>query len=205
MYRPEKYRKDDKEFLFSFIKDHPFATFVSNGKRLMGTHIPVLPLGKPGDFKLFGHIANHNEQHAFLKNGTEALVIFQGPHAYVSSSWYREKDISTWDYSAVHVNAKIVLQNKQELEYSLKKLVQHFENRQENPVFYDDIPSGILKDHLSQITGFWLDPFTIEGVAKLHQNYHRDDLKSVTEKLENSQGFSEKALSVDLKKENQIK
>lgn len=204
MYRPEKYRKDNEEFIFSFIKKNPFATFVINGKRLLGTHIPVLPLGKAGDFKLFGHIANHNEQQAFLKNGAEALIIFQGPHAYVSSSWYKEKDISTWDYSAVHVNAKIVPQNRQELEYSLKKLVQHFEKTQEKPLFYDEIPAKILKDHLPKITGFWLEPFKIEGVAKLHQNYHRDDLKSVTEKLENSQGFSEKALSEDLKKENRI-
>lgn len=203
MYRPEKYRKDDDEFIFSFIKKNPFATFVLNGKRLLGTHIPVLPLGKPGDFKLYGHIANHNEQHTFLKNGAEALIIFQGPHAYVSSSWYKEKDISTWDYSAVHVNAKIVLQNRQELEYSLKRLVKNFENDQEKPLFYDDIPSGILKDHLPQITGFWLEPFKIEAVAKLHQNYHRDDLRTVSENLDR-RGYFEKALSEDLKNENQI-
>ncbi len=204
MYQPEKYRKDNEEFIFSFIKKHPFATFVINGKRLLATHIPVLPLGKPGDFKLFGHIADHNEQLPFLKNGAEALIIFQGPHAYISSSWYREKDISTWDYSAVHVNAKITLQNRQELEYSLKKLVQRFENEQEKPIFYEDLPSKLLKDHLPRITGFWLEPFKVEGVAKLHQSFHREDVKTVAEKLDKKGGFLEKALSEDLKKENQI-
>lgn len=204
MYRPLKYRKDDEEFIFSFIKKHPFATFVLNGKRLLATHIPVLPLGKPHDFKLFSHIANHNEQLAFLKNGAEALVIFQGPHAYVSSSWYREKDISTWDYSAVHVNARVVLQNKQELEYSLKKLVQQFEDKQEKPLFYDDLPKSMLREHLSQITGFWLEPYKIEGVAKLHQAYHKDDIRAVAKKLDEVDGYQEKALSDEMKKENRI-
>lgn len=204
MYRPLKYRKDDEEFIFSFIKKHPFATFVLNGKRLLATHIPVLPLGKPHDFKLFSHIANHNEQLAFLKNGAEALVIFHGPHAYVSSSWYREKDISTWDYSAVHVNARVVLQNKQELEYSLKKLVQQFEDKQEKPLFYDDLPKSMLREHLSQITGFWLEPYKIEGVAKLHQAYHKDDIRAVAKKLDEVDGYQEKALSDEMKKENRI-
>ncbi|AVR44462.1 FMN-binding negative transcriptional regulator [Christiangramia fulva] len=202
MYRPEKYRKDEDDFIFSFIKKHPFATFVINGKRLLGTHIPILPLGKPGDFKLYSHIANHNEQQAFLKNGAEALIIFQGPNSYISSSWYKEKDISTWDYSAVHVNAKIVLQNRQELEYSLKKLVQRFEKDQEKPLFYEDIPSKILKEHLPQITGFWLEPFKVEGVAKLHQNYREEDVKTVVEKLGECEGG--KALSEEIRKENKI-
>lgn len=68
-------------------------------------------------------MANHNEQQQYLKEGADALIIFQGPHAYVSASWYREKDISTWDYSAVHVNAKIRIQSREELELSLKELV----------------------------------------------------------------------------------
>lgn len=204
MYQPSRYRNDDEEFIFSFIKKYPFATFVLNGKHLLATHIPVLPVGKPGDFKLFSHIANHNEQQAFLKNGAEALVIFQGAHAYISSSWYREKDISTWDYSAVHVHARIVLQNRQELEYSLKKLVQQFENRQEKPLFYEDIPAKMLKEHLPLITGFWLEPFKVEGVKKLHQTYPKEDVKTVTSKLEESGGFLEKELSEDIKKENRI-
>jgi len=110
MYRPTKYQKDDKEFLFSFIKERPFASFITQGKSLIATHIPMLIEGDPDKWRLYSHIANHNEQLETLMNGAEALIIFQGAHAYISSSLYKEKDISTWDYSAVHVNAKVKLQ-----------------------------------------------------------------------------------------------
>ena len=92
------------------------------GQEILATHIPVLIKGTPGDFTLYGHIAQANEQYEFLKDGLEALVIFQGPHAYVSSSWYKEKNISTWDYSAVHVNVKLKLQSREELAGILERL-----------------------------------------------------------------------------------
>ena len=115
MYRPLKYRKDDKDFVLSFIQAHPFATFILKGENLLATHIPVLVDGNSDSWELFSHIANHNEQLKYLKDGVEALVIFHGANAYISSSWYKEKDISTWDYSAVHVKAKIRLQTAIEL------------------------------------------------------------------------------------------
>ncbi|UJH89901.1 FMN-binding negative transcriptional regulator [Antarcticibacterium sp. 1MA-6-2] len=126
------------------------------GERLLATHIPVLAIGSPDDFYLFAHIANHNEQLHHLKDGAEALIVFQGPHSYVSSSWYKEKDISTWDYSAVHVNAKIAVQTDWELEESLQKLIARFERDQDKPLYYQDIPEDIIRDHLPYITGFWL-------------------------------------------------
>ncbi|MGA8853801.1 MAG: FMN-binding negative transcriptional regulator [Christiangramia sp.] len=205
MYRPEKYQKDDKDFIFRFIQENPFASFIVNGERLLATHIPVLTDGDENSWRLFSHIANHNEQLEFLKNGAEALVIFLGAHSYISSSWYRKKDISTWDYSAVHVNAKIKLQSRGELEDSLGKLVRNFEKDQENPLFYNDIPEPMLLEHLPLITGFWLEPFKVEGVAKLHQSYPRHDTKAVTEKLDRSGISQERDLSEDIKRENDIK
>lgn len=204
MYRPPKYQKDDKDFIFSFIQKNPFASFITKGERLIATHIPVLTEGNGKEFRLYGHIANHNEQLEYLKDGEEALVIFHGSHGYVSSSWYREKDISTWDYTAVHVNAKIKLQSAEELENSLKKLVAHFEKEQEKPLYYEDIPAQMLKEHLPQITGFWLEPFIIEGIAKLHQAYPHYDVEAVTEQLDKSASFHERELSRDIKKENNI-
>ena len=127
MYQPKKYKKQDPEYIFKFIQQHPFATFVIQQQELQATHIPVLVEGNAEDFRLFSHIANHNELFLSLKNGAKALLIFQGNHAYVSSSWYAQKDISTWDYSAVHVSVEIQLQTTAELENSLEKLVNHFE------------------------------------------------------------------------------
>ena len=204
MYRPKKYVKDEIDFVLPFIEQHPFATFIVEGKRLMATHIPVLVDGDEQEWKLFSHIANHNEQRDYIKDGAEALVIFHGPHSYISSSWYREKDISTWDYTAVHVNAKLKIQTRQELVKSLDALVERFESTQEAPLYYRDIPDKILEEHLPLITGFWLQPIKVEGIAKLHQSYPRQDVKSVISKLQHSENSVERELSREIRKENKL-
>jgi len=184
MYQPKKYKKSDSSYRFNFIRAHPFATVILNGNRLLATHIPVLTEGNAQNFRLFTHIANHNEMFTYLNDGAEILLIFHGAHDYVSSSWYREKDISTWDYSAVHVNARIKLQTEKELEDSLEKLVAHFEQHQEDPVFYHDIPRNIIDEHLPLITGFWCEPIKIEAIAKLHQGFGREDVNSIIQQLD---------------------
>ncbi len=201
MYQPKKYKKQDPKYIFEFIKQHPFASFILKGERLLATHIPVLIEGNSRDFRLYSHIANHNEQLQYLKNDVEALLIFQGAHGYVSSSWYKEKDISTWDYSAVHVNVKLKLQSREELEASLENLVHRFEKNQAQPLYYKDIPKQMLEEHLPLITGFWAEPFKIEGVAKLHQSYKKQDVASVIVHLENGTPL-EKELSKEIRKEN---
>jgi len=205
MYQPKKYQKDNPEFLFNFIQKHPFATFILNGERILATHIPVLTKGNAQDFLLYSHIANHNEQFKYLKDGAKALLIFQGPHAYISSSWYKEKDISTWDYSAVHVNVKLKIQSRQELEDSLKELVATFEKQQDDPLYYKDIPDKMLEDHLPLITGFWCEIEKIQGIAKLHQGYDKEDIDSVTSHLEKQQNNLHSALSENIKKEHKCK
>lgn len=185
MYSRKRYLKKNRNHIFNFIVNHPFATFVLNGDRLLGTHIPVLAEGQPAKFRLFGHISDHfNEQKKYLEDGVEALLIFHGPQAYVSSSWYQKKNISTWDYAAVHVNTKITVQTDDELETSLKKLVHRFEKDQEKPLVYDEIPKKMIDNQFPQISGFWAEPFHIEGVAKLHQGYKEEDVESTIKHLE---------------------
>ncbi|MDT0687538.1 FMN-binding negative transcriptional regulator [Autumnicola psychrophila] len=202
MYQRDKYKKRDKKYIYDFIKNHPFATFVLNGERILATHIPVLTKGNAENFTLFAHIAYNNEQYQYLKDGIEALLIFQGAHDYVSSSWYKEKDISTWDYSAVHVNVKLKLQTREELEQSLEELVAHFEQDQENPIYYKDLPKEMLQDHLPLITGFWCEPVKIEAIAKLHQGFEQDDLKSVCRLLQEKNNPMSNQLKEDIEKEN---
>ena len=199
MFRQKKYLKQDPQYIFDFIQHHPFATFVLNGEDLLATHIPVLLKGTPEKFLLYGHIAEANEQYKFLKDGLEALLIFHGAQGYVSSSWYKDIDISTWDYSAVHVNVKLKLQTTEELEDSLDNLIKRFENDKQDPIYYKDLPRDMIEDHLPLITGFWCEPVKVQAIAKLHQGFDKDDVKSVCSHLEKRQDI---ALSKNLKKEH---
>lgn len=198
----QKYKKDDPQYIFSFIKKHPFATFVMNGDNLLATHIPVLVEGEPGNFRLYAHIAEKNEQYPYLKDGAEALIIFHGPQSYVSSSWYEDVDISTWDYSAVHVNVKIKIQSREELKNSLKNLIQEFEQEQEKPLYYEQIPQQMIEDHLPYITGFWGEPFKVQAIAKLHQGYGKKDVDSVVKHLKTRANKDADALSEEIRKEH---
>lgn len=203
MYQKKTYVKEDASYIFEFINEHPFATFVLKGQRLLGTHIPILTEGDPDQFRLFGHISDHfNEQKEYLKNDMEALLIFRGPQAYVSSSWYEKKSISTWDYSAVHINARLTLQTDEELEDSLKKLVRRFEGKQEKPLYYDEIPKKIIDAQFPHITGFWAEPFHIEAVAKLHQGYGKEDVESTIRHLEEQDDPASRCLAEMIRKEH---
>ena len=202
MFRQEKYLKKDPYFIFEFIKQHPFATFIIKGESLLATHIPVLLKGDASDFVLYGHIAQANEQYKHLQDGMEALVIFNGAHSYVSSSWYKEMNISTWDYSAVHVNVTIKVQSREELEESLQNLVRHFEKEQKEPIYYEDYPKEMVQDHLPLIRGFWCEPKKIQAIAKLHQGFDRDDVHSVTQHLEGKKDPLALELSKRIRKEH---
>lgn len=205
MYQKKRYVKRDLVTIFDFINKHPFGTFILKGERLLGTHIPVLTEGRPDQFRLFGHISDHfNQQKKYLKNGTEALLIFQGPQAYISSSWYEKKSISTWDYSTIHVNATITVQSEEELRESLKKLVDHFEKKQEKPLYYDEIPEKMIDAQFPHITGFWAEPFHVEAVAKLHQGYKKEDVESTITHLEEQDDPVAEQLAESIRKEHDL-
>lgn len=203
MYKPPQYEKKDPEYILRFIKDHPFATFVLQGDHLLATHIPVLTKATADGFCLFGHVAVHNPQRECLKDEMEVLAIFQGSNAYISSSWYKEHEVSTWDYSAVHINARLKIQSEEELRESLKELVAHFESKQSNPKYLNDIPTAIIEPQIPQITGFWLYPTKIAAIAKLSQNRSSADIASIVSHLKQEDNPSISELIDQIQKENE--
>ncbi len=186
MYQPKQYKMDDPHFHFNFISENPFASVVIQGDHLLASHIPILSKGDADNFILFGHIANHNPMLPFLKNNTEMLLIFKGVDTYISSSWYEEPEISTWDYSAVHVRAQITIQNKNELSQSLEKLIKRFEKDKKHPLYREDIPAHIWEKNFPHITGFWLKPIDIKGISKWHQDFSDTDKDNIISGLNNA-------------------
>ena len=185
MYQPGKYKNDSRDFIFKFIQNHPFATCIVQGRYLLATHIPVLVKGSHENFRLFGHIANHNPMRRVLKDNLEMLLIFKGPDAYISSSWYTSPEVPTWDYVAAHINATVNLQTSEELENSLRELIAHFEKDSNHPLRPTEIPETIWKENFEGITGFWLDPFILKGIEKLHQGFEKNDIENIAKELEN--------------------
>src|SRR4026207_836328 len=133
MYVPKQFRNNDASTISDFIRHHGFGILVSQSdSRMVATHIP-LELSED-ETKLRGHIAKANPQWKHFQNKSEIMVIFPGPHAYVSSSWYDHENVPTWNYIAVHVYGKIQIIEGDELYSALKQLVDKYEKTSAYPV-----------------------------------------------------------------------
>jgi len=104
MYIPDLYKNENQQEIEHFLHENGFAILVNqtNGK-LWGTHTPLFLEKQNNKLILSGHISRENQQAKSLINSDEVLAIFNGPHTYISSSWYDHENVPTWNYIAVHV------------------------------------------------------------------------------------------------------
>ena len=199
MYIPEHYKNNDINEIHDFLKGNSFGILINtiDGKP-WGTHIP-LELGKnaTGNDVLVGHIAKANLQSKKIINGDEVLCIFNGPHSYVSSSWYQQEEVPTWNYIAVHVYGTVKIQTSEELLTSLHELVNKYEQKSEHPISLNDMSDKTMRQ-VSGIIGFEIEINDIQAVNKLSQGRSHDHPKIISE-LE-KQGPSEKAVADEMKK-----
>ena len=187
MYIPNYYKNENLEEVKNFLIGNSFGILINqtNGK-LTGTHIPMeLDKDENGDDVLVGHISKANPQWENFNDNEEILAIFNGPHAYVSSSWYEKENVPTWNYIAVHIYGKIKIIEGEELLDSLKKLVDKYERNSENPVSVEKMSSRTLKQ-INGIIGFSIKINEIQAAYKLSQNRNESDYHNIVDKLENT-------------------
>ncbi len=162
----------------------------------MGTHIPLL-LGKNavGEDTLTGHISRGNEQKYSLEDGAKVLVIFCGPHAYVSPRWYTEMNVPTWDYISVHVYGTMRIMEGEELKTALSRLVDNYEQGMPHPVLLEEIPERTMDENLRGIVGFDIRIEEIQAAYKLSQNRNEESYHSVVAHLDQGDELSRKVAS----------
>lgn len=187
MHIPNYYKNESLAEVKNFLIENSFGILINqtNGK-LTGTHIPMeLDTDEHGADVLVGHIAKANPQWKNFNKGEEILAIFNGPHAYVSSSWYEKENVPTWNYIAVHVYGTIKIIEGAELLASLKKLVDKYEANSENPVAVEKMSPRTLKQ-INGIVGFSIKITEIQAAYKLSQNRNESDYHNIVDKLENT-------------------
>jgi len=105
MYIPNSHRADDRAQLHGLMRQYNFATLVTQHEDApFATHLPfLLDTERGAHGTLLAHLARANPQWRDFVAGREVLVIFQGPHAYISPSWYQvHPSVPTWNYAVVH-------------------------------------------------------------------------------------------------------
>ena len=201
MYIPTAFRVDGFEQIAAFIEEHSFATLVTfDGAAPFATHLPLLfhkDRGERGT--LSGHVARGNQQWKHLANGAEALVMFQGPHAYISPSWYEtELAVPTWNYIAVHAYGTPRLLDDAALDAQLQAMILKYESGFSAP-WPGELPNDFWTKLRGAIVGFEIEILRLEGKWKMSQNRLEADQQNVIEALEKSAQQDERAVAQAMK------
>lgn len=188
MYTPAHFQIDDRDTLNAFMRQHSFATIVSHdGKVPQATHMPVLLNPTQGSHGcLLSHMARANPQWRHFDTSSEVLVIFTGPHAYISPAWYvTEPAVPTWNYTAVHAYGipRIVTQHDR-FAQMLHDLIEFYEAERPNR-WHGTLPAEFRDGLMKGIVGIEIEITRLEGKFKLSQN-RAQDAQSVIAMLENS-------------------
>jgi transcriptional regulator len=153
-----------------------------NGKS-HATHIPIeLVKNAKEEWILQGHIAKANSQWKHFNNGQDVLAIFNGPHSYVSSSWYDYEEVPTWNYVAVHIRGTIKIVEGEALYQALKHLVDKYEADSKHPISVDNLSKKTMRQ-VNGIVGFEIQIKDIQAAYKLSQGHNDENYKAVSEQL----------------------
>ena len=178
MYNPDHFEITDKAETFAFIESNAFGQLIStvNGQ-LFSTHMPFLL--DTDHSLLLGHLARANPQWRDIE-GQEVMITLQGPHEYISPSWYRSPGVPTWNYQAVHIYGNcLVIEDEAKVKQIVERLTEKFESTFELP-WQPDYKASMLR----AIVGIEITISDIQCKYKLSQNRSGEDQAGVIQALD---------------------
>jgi transcriptional regulator len=187
MYQPPLFREDRLEVQHELIRAHPFGLLISAGPAgLVANPFPfVLDASASERGTLRCHMARANPQWRELAAVAECLVVFQGPQAYVTPSWYRTKQetgkvVPTWNYATVHAwGPPRVVDDVEWLRRNVEDLTRAREHDRPLPWKVDDAPADFVAMQLKAIVGVEIPIARAEGKWKVSQNRPEADRAGV--------------------------
>ena len=196
MYLPKHYAVTDRQQLHDFIKVNGFGIlFSGNGPEPVASHLPFIldeSAGEQGT--LLSHMAGANRQwrHA---DGQQVLIVFQGPHTYVSPTWYQDPEtVPTWNYVAVHVYGILkVVQDQERIQNILARITDYYEASLPQP-WQAEFTSEYAQQMVKRIVAFEIEIDKMQGKWKLNQNHPEERRRRVVDVLktmpdDNSRGI----------------
>jgi transcriptional regulator len=188
VYIPEFNRQEDRATILAFMRANPFAILVSNVDGVpFATHLPLLIDDAGDQIVIQGHMAKANVHWKSMKEGEESLIIFHGPHAYISPSLYENREsVPTWNYAAVHVYGEPTLFTDEEsLRATLHRMIDTFESSYMTQ--WSELSEQYQSRMMKHIVGFNIKVKKLEGKFKLSQNRTKGEQARVIQCLNQSQ------------------
>ncbi|MGZ8993917.1 MAG: FMN-binding negative transcriptional regulator [Burkholderiaceae bacterium] len=202
MYVPSHFAESRVDVLHDLIRTHPFGALVvlaSDG--IDANHIPFELDAEPAPFgTLRGHVARANPVWRNFSTQVDALVLFQGAHAYVSPAWYATKKehgkvVPTWNYAVVHAHGPLhVIDDRAWLRQFVGALTDRHEATRSDPWKVTDAPADFIDTMVAAIVGIEIPIAKLTGKWKVSQNRPEKDRAGVSEGL--MQARSDAAISM---------
>ncbi|HEY0747127.1 MAG TPA: FMN-binding negative transcriptional regulator [Steroidobacteraceae bacterium] len=192
MYLPTQFNETRIDVLRALMRARPLCTLVTTVESgLVANHLPVQTLDEPAPFgSIRGHIARANLLWREYRSGTEALAIFQGPHVYISPSFYPSKAttgevVPTWDYAVVHATGTLrFIEDHEWLRSFVAGLTRVHERSRDQPWKIEDAPAAYIDKMLGLIVGFEFSIESLNGKWKVSQNRTLVDRQGVIQNLQ---------------------
>jgi transcriptional regulator len=199
VYLPPAFTETRTEILIAHIERHEFGLLVSHGTEgLIASQIPFLVERRDGRLTLRGHLARANPQLADLDAAGEALAIFEGPHAYISPSWYETGPaVPTWNYATVHAYGTArTIADPDWLRDFVRRLSERHEAHEPAPPWRtEDLPEAYLNSMLNGIVGIEIAVDRLDGKFKLSQNRPAVDRPRIIAALEGREDADSQAMA----------
>lgn len=172
MYVPQAFDERDAQRVAQLIGQVGLGMLVSTlDDRPYASHLPMLFEPQAGGHgRLLGHLARANPHYRALAEAPEVLVIFQGPHAYVSPSWYQSPGVPTWNYAVVHLYGRVRLFEEPDVLRALLDRQTRVYEGGPLPAGTPQLPPERREALLGQIAGFEIAISEVQAKFKLSQN-----------------------------------
>jgi transcriptional regulator len=194
MYVPRHFAEDDSDKLGRLIAENGFGLLVTVSEgRPVASHLPFLH--EPARNVLRAHVARANPQWKHFTSDTEVMVVFRGPHAYVSPSWYQAPGVPTWNYAVAHVYGRAhAVEDPTVLREIVETLTAKYESHYEKPWMPAYDPRM-----LDAIVGIEIVITELQGKFKLSQNRPAVDRAAVIQQLDASGSEADRAVAAIMK------
>jgi transcriptional regulator len=200
MYIPAPYAESRTEELQRMIREHSLGMLVTHGPAgLDANHIPfLLDTSAETGPRLLAHVARANPVWQMGPagpggtDGTEVMVVFRGPSAYISPNWYPGKHethrrVPTWNYEVVHAHGRMRMRDDEKFVRGvIARLTRQHEASQPEPWKMGDAPPDYIAELMAHIVGIEIQVERLEGKRKLNQHHSAEDLQGAIEGLEAS-------------------
>lgn len=200
MYKLEHFAEPDEQKVIAFMKENSFAMLTGSGENYpVATQIPLEVEEKDGQLFLHGHIMRKTDHHKAFEKNSSVLIIFTGPHCYISSSWYNNpQTASTWNYMTVHAKGKIIFTDDEGTYEAIKAVTNKYEGTETAGAF-NTIPKEYIMPLLKAIVGFTIKVESFEHVFKLSQNKTTDEQLNIITALKKRGDYNSVMIAEEMK------